>query len=175
MNEELVKNNYILIKNFIDKDRAQNLAYEFRKVSGKFLDSQVPNSPAQYNYMPFLEILCEKTPEVSKVLGETVLPCYSYARSYKKGAVLHRHKDRPACEISLTTNLDSDIDWPIFIQTPDKREVSMSLQPGDSMLYLGTIADHWREEFTGEYCEQVFFHYVRSRGNYAWAYFDKQR
>lgn len=175
MNEELQKNNYVLVKNFILKERALELAKLFRESGQKHLDEQVPNSPATYNFLPFLEVLCEKTPEVSNILKEPVLPTYCYARTYKKGAILHKHMDRPACEISLTMNLDSDIDWPIFVQTPDNREASISMSPGDAVLYLGTIAYHWRNEFAGEHCEQVFLHYVRSRGKHNWAYFDKQR
>jgi hypothetical protein len=51
----------------------------------------------------------------------------------------------------------------------------MNLEPGDAMLYLGCVAPHWRNEFSGkEYC-QAFMHYVQSDGPFAWAYFDKQR
>jgi hypothetical protein len=32
-----------------------------------------------------------------------LIPTYSYARIYKKGDVLHRHKDRFSCEISTTS------------------------------------------------------------------------
>jgi Rps23 Pro-64 3,4-dihydroxylase Tpa1-like proline 4-hydroxylase len=41
------------------------------------------------------------------------------------------------------------------------------------MIYLGKIAPHWRETYDGEYYSQVFLHYVRSRGDCTYAYFDK--
>jgi hypothetical protein len=41
-------------------------------------------------------------------------PNYSYARIYKNGDVLRRHKDRFSCEISTTINLGGD-DWPIYL------------------------------------------------------------
>lgn len=41
------------------------------------------------------------------------------------------------------------------------------------MIYLGKIAPHWREPYSGEYYSQVFLHYVRSRGDCSYAYFDK--
>ena len=57
-------------------------------------DNQVPQSESVYNYLPFLEILCQKCPEVSIAIGETVLPTYTYARVYKNGATLEGHTDR---------------------------------------------------------------------------------
>jgi predicted 2-oxoglutarate/Fe(II)-dependent dioxygenase YbiX len=94
---------------------------------------------------------------------------------YKKGATLERHRDREACEISLTLHLSSNSEWPIYIQRPDGEEVSVDLSPGDVMMYRGNIADHWRERFEGTEYVQVFLHYVRSRGPNNWAFFDKTR
>lgn len=176
MRKTLVENNYIILHDFISKERASELSFEFSKyckennIEG---DPQAPNSFSTYNYTPFLELLCEKTPEISKSIGETVLPTYSYARIYKNGSVLERHVDRDACEISLTLHLHGDSSWPIWIETPSGKEVSVNLNPGDAMVYLGKTAPHWREEYGGEYYTQVFLHYVRSRGDCSYAYFDK--
>ena len=49
--------------------------------------------------------------ETGLKLNET----YSYARIYKKGDILARHKDRYSCEISTTLNLGGDT-WPIFLE-----------------------------------------------------------
>lgn len=176
MNKLLLENNYLVIPNFIDKNRSLELYKDYlfycenSDVSG---DPQVPISKSVSNYLPFVEILCEKTQEVSSILEETVLPTYAYSRIYYNGNILERHKDRDACEISLTLHLDGDKSWPIFIKTPNDEEKSVILEPGDAMLYLGRIAEHWREEYTGEKYGQVFLHYVRSRGDCAYAYFDK--
>ena len=42
---------------------------------------------------------------MEKETGLKVLPTYTYARIYKTGDILERHKDRPSCEISTTVNL----------------------------------------------------------------------
>jgi predicted 2-oxoglutarate/Fe(II)-dependent dioxygenase YbiX len=177
MNSKLIENNYLVIPNFITSDRAKVLAEEFKtycQTNGLSGDNQAPNSHAVYNHISFLELLCEKTPEVSSLLEETVLPTYSYARVYKEGSVLDRHTDRDACEISLTMHLDGDYPWPIWIETPQQEKKFVSLNPGDAMLYLGRIAPHWREEYKGSYYSQVFLHYVRSRGECSYAYFDNR-
>jgi predicted 2-oxoglutarate/Fe(II)-dependent dioxygenase YbiX len=178
MNKILLENNYIIIPNFINPHKAALLENEYRKYcnnSNVDGDSQAPNSHSSYNYISFLELLCEKTQEVSSILEEKVLPTYAYSRVYHKGSILERHKDRDACEISLTLHLGSDSPWEIYIETPSGEERCVNLHPGDAMLYLGKIAEHWRNEFKGEYHTQVFLHYVRSRGDCCYAYFDKDK
>lgn len=176
MNKKLLENNYIVLKNFITNERSTDLSFEFLKhckennLEG---DEQAPNSYSAYNYISFLELLCEKTPEVSLAIGETVLPTYAYSRVYKNGSELVRHTDRDACEISLTLHLHGDSPWPIWIETPSGEHRSVELNPGDAMVYLGKIAPHWRDCYQGEYYSQVFLHYVRSRGDCSYAYFDK--
>jgi hypothetical protein len=178
MNQKLLDNNYIIIPNFISNYRANKLKDEFVEFSQKNNlegDSQIPTSSSSgYNYISFLELLCEKTPEVSEILEETVLPTYTYARVYKNGSVLEKHSDRDSCEISLTLHLGGDQDWPIFIKSPEGEYQSVVLAPGDAMMYRGTIAEHWRDEYSGKEYAQVFLHYVRSRGECAYTYFDTE-
>ena len=47
--------------------------------------------------------------------GLKLYPAYTYARIYKKGDELKRHKDRFSCEISTTMNLAGD-NWPIYLE-----------------------------------------------------------
>ena len=178
MKQTLIDNNYLVIKNFIDVERAAALCKEFKdhcESNNLPGDNQVEESQAAYNYMSFLELLTEKTPEVSRAIEEHVLPTYTYARIYKNGAILKPHMDRDACEISLTVHLDGDMGWPIFVQTPDGSNVEVVLEPGDALVYLGCEALHWREEFNGNYYGQAFLHYVRSRGPRAYAFFDNDK
>lgn len=177
MNQQLIDNNFIYIPNFISTERARELANKFSNfcVSNNLEgDTQAENSHTAYNYIDFLELLCEKTPEVSKFLGESVLPTYSYARVYKEGSDLKHHVDRDACEISLTLHLAGDTDWPIYIKKPNGEEAKLSLNSGDAMMYLGCDADHWREQYEGSRYVQVFLHYVRSRGERNYAFFDNR-
>ena len=177
MNQKLLDNNYIIIPNFISNYRANKLKDEFVEFSQKNNlegDSQIPTSSSDYNYISFLELLCEKTPEVSEILEENVLPTYAYARVYKNGSVLKKHSDRDSCEISLTLHLGGDKPWLIWIKTPEGEDRSVELKPGDAMVYRGTIAEHWRDEYAGEEYVQVFLHYVRSRGGCAYTYFDTE-
>lgn len=179
MNQQLVDNNYLYVSGFISAQEADSLAQEFfvAQQDGKLqLDSQCPSSPAIYNFLPCIKLLVKKVPFVSELLGEDVLPTYTYGRIYTSGETLERHRDRDACEISLTLNLQQSGElWPIWIQKPNGEEVSVNLNSGDAMMYLGCDADHWREEFKGQSCVQVFLHYVRANENRSYAFFDRER
>jgi hypothetical protein len=178
MKLQLIQNSFLAVTSFISAERAQLLASDFlahEKKYGLTLDGQCPSSPAMYDFMPFVRLMVEKVSEVGELIGEPVLPTYTYARVYKNGEILARHQDRPACEISLTLNLSKTANWPICIQRPDGSEICLEQQPGDAMLYLGCVADHWREPYGGDEHVQVFLHYVRANGPKAWAYFDKKQ
>ena len=177
MNEQLIKNNYLVVPNFISSSRTKELSQSYNEYVTTHEMGEDPQVPgcftAKMDYIPFLELLIEKSMTVTQLVGETVLPTYSYARIYGHGDVLKDHTDKPECEISLTINLDCDEIWDIHISRPDGTIKNVSLEPGDAMIYLGCSAPHGREAFVGNYCTQVFLHYVRSNGVHFESYFNK--
>jgi hypothetical protein len=179
MQLEIIQNNYVLIPSFISQDKARSLAEQFQEDCKKFntKDAADPSKHvnSKLNWLPFIRLLVQKIPEVSKIVGEEVLPTYTYSRWQTKGHDLLRHRDRPSCEISLSVNLKKDKDWDLWIQKPNGEEVNINLNPGDAVLYLGCQADHWRNKFEGEEHVQLFLHYVRADGPKAWAFFDKKQ
>jgi hypothetical protein len=178
MKLELLKNNYMVVPGFIDLDYAKRLEQEFIITDAQFEfdgDEQAPNSASCFMFHPAVELLCNKTGEVSELIGETVLPTYTYSRIYHRDSVLKKHTDRPACEVSMTVHLGGDKPWAIWIETPENEKKCVTLNPGDAMLYLGCVAPHWRTKFDGDQYAQIFLHYVRSRGLYGCTYFDRIR
>jgi hypothetical protein len=182
MNQEFLDNNYLFVPEFITQQEANNLYKEFKKEKQLYpnsfkIDPQAPGSPSIYNYGPFIALMCEKTAHINQLVGEKVLPTYAYARVYKNGAELVKHKDRPACEISVTLHLGSDgTSWPICFTKPDGSTVLKDLLPGQAVIYFGCISEHWRDgPFEGQDYGQVFLHYVRSMGKYANHCFDRER
>jgi hypothetical protein len=170
--QKFFENYYLKVPGFIPDSRAAALARAVEEDEALGPDrQQVIGADITYNTIPLLELLCEKTPAVTRLIGEPVLPTYVFARVYKRGASLVRHSDRPACEISLSLNLSRTHPWPLWIQSPDG-PASVDLEPGEAMLYFGAI-DHWREQFRGTKVVQTFLHYVRSRGPNAPHYFDR--
>ena len=128
-------------------------------------NEQIPNTYSQYANTAFETLLLKLQPVMEKTTGLKLYPNYTYARIYKPGDELKRHKDRFSCEISTTLNLGGD-KWPIFIEPSQKegmKGVSVNLQPGDMLVYRGNILEHWREPFEGKDCAQVFLHYNNSK------------
>jgi len=177
MKQNIIDNNYLLIKNFISQERAVKLSDEFKQycidnnIDG---DPMISDTPAKYNYISFLELLCEKTVNISELIEETVLPSYSYARIYKNNDSLIKHVDRDACDISITLHLDGDEKWSIFVEDPNGKENEINLERGDALLYLGCDAPHWRNSYSGTFYSQVFLHYVRSRSERSYAFFNNK-
>ena len=128
-------------------------------------DEQIPNTYSQYANMAFETLLLKLQPVMEKTTGLKLTPNYTYARIYKPGDELKRHKDRFSCEISTTLNLGGD-KWPIFIEPSGKegmKGASVNLKPGDMLVYRGNILEHWREPFKGSDCAQVFLHYNNTK------------
>ena len=178
MNKQLQENNYFLIDNFISPEQAYQLYNIFKQdaLAGKlkYGDVQCPISFSTYNYRWFIELLVNKCFSLSELMEETMLPTYSYSRLYKKGEVLEKHTDRPACEVSITLHLGSDgVPWPIYFTKPNGEVVSVELKPGQAAIYLGIESEHWRDEYQGDDYVQVFLHYVRARGDNWSHYFDR--
>ena len=168
MNRELLTNNYLIVRNFVSKSIVKKHLDTFEYAYEQNLlrdDEQVSNSLVSYNPKLAKDLQYEKCDAVSSIIGSKVLPTYCFARMYRNGNVLKKHTDRPACEISLTLHLDGDRSWPIWITNSNGENVSVELESGDVMIYLGCAAPHWREEYLGDKYSQVFFHYVREEGS----------
>jgi len=179
MKQELLNNNYLFVPEFITKQEANNLFKNFKKQIQLYPnicyeDKQVSNADSVLNYVPFVALMCEKTAHMNELVGEKLLPTYTFARIYKNGAELTKHTDRPSCEISVTVNLSNDeIPWNLCFTKPDGSIVLKDLKVGEAVIYLGCISEHWREDvFAGKEYGQVFLHYVRSEGMYANHCFD---
>jgi hypothetical protein len=120
---------------------------------------------------PLIEaLMSEKKTIIEKEVNLKLLETYSYWRMYTMFSKLAKHKDREACEISVTVMLGSDgTDWPIFIEGE-----SISLLPGEAVIYHGIESEHWRDEFKGDWHAQVFMHYVDANGLHKEEYLDRR-
>ena len=171
--------NYFLLKrDAVDFMYQNNIIYD-TGMFGTWTDKQVPNTYSHYADMVMETLLVKMLPVMAKETGLNLIPTYSYARLYKKGDILRRHKDRPSCEISTTLNLGGD-PWPIFIDVTGANSVideyknihkpdapkgtKVLLEVGDMLVYSGCELEHWREPFEGDICGQVFLHYNHVNG-----------
>ena len=153
--------NYFLLKRDAVAWMYQNNITYDDGMLGTWSDKQVPNTYSHYGDNVMETLLVKMLPIMAKETGLNLVPTYSYARIYKKGDELKRHKDRFSCEISTTMNLAGD-DWPIYLEPSGetgKKGVKVDLKQGDMLVYSGCELEHWREKFKGKECIQVFLHY----------------
>ena len=176
------KNKYAVIKKAICKDQALFIYNYFlmkRQVYDTCLkeryispyevmlgyyesaNEQIPNTYSCYSDIVMETLMLKCQPIMEKTTGLKLQPAYTYARIYKKGDILKRHKDRFSCEISTTMNLGGD-PWDIYLEPSGKegmKGIKVQLDPGDMLVYRGCELEHWRNKFKGKVCAQVFLHY----------------
>ena len=199
MSPKFKKNHFLVIKEAVSKDVA-NFVYNYfmmkRQVArtlfdtryispfttewGVWNDKQIPDTYSHYADTAMETLLLAVQPKMEKLTGIKLNPTYSYARIYKMGDVLKRHKDRFSCEISTTMNLGGD-EWPIYLEAKknvgepkdgfpaetSNKGTKVVLKPGDMLVYKGMILEHWREPFIGKDCAQVFLHYNNQKSKNA--------
>ena len=174
--------NYFLLKRDAVNYMYKNNIIAENSLFGTWKDKQVPNVYSHYSDFAMETLLMKVMPIMKKETNLHLIPTYSYARVYEKGSILKRHKDRPSCEISTTLNLGGD-PWAIYLDPtgsnnvideykniikPDApKGIKVDLEPGDMLVYSGCELEHWREEFTGNICAQVFLHYNHLNGQFA--------
>ena len=167
-----VANYFMMQKQVYDTCRKTRYFSPFENILGYYedpVDGQIPNTYSAYGNIAMETLLLKCQPGMEKTTGLKLYPAYTYARIYKKGDELKRHKDRFSCEISTTMNLGGD-DWPIYLDPTGKQGqagVKIDLKPGDMLIYSGCDLEHWREEFKGKDCGQVFLHYNKAKSKTA--------
>ena len=168
-----IRNYFCMQKQVLDTCRQARYFYTFENILGTYEDTQVTNTYSHYADIAMETLMLKCQPGMEKATGLKLYPAYTYARIYKKGDELKRHKDRFSCEISTTMNLGGD-DWPIYLSPNENvgapngknitsvskaKGVRVDLKPGDMLVYRGCELEHWREKFKGKECVQVFLHY----------------
>ena len=173
-NESFEKNGYLVIKDLWDPEA---LYHPVPPEKGQYnywdnntehfshapVENQVEGSTSRYWHPQYRRIHSGVRKKLEKEIGRKLYNTYYYDRYYFPGQELTKHADRPACEISVTvhvsTNLEGeDADWPVCIKTPDtytdksKQTIlipgekhSLVLKPGDGMVYKGCERPHWRD------------------------------
>ena len=174
-----VANYFRMQKQVYDTCRQARYISPFEHIIGFYEgpNSQIPNTYSQYANIAMETLMLKCQPDMEKATGLKLYPAYTYARIYKKGDELKRHKDRFSCEISTTMNLGGD-NWPIYLSpnenvgvaeheggkkgittSSNANGIKVDLKPGDMLVYSGCELEHWREKFKGTECVQVFLHY----------------
>jgi len=191
-------NGYLKINNIVDPLLLkENPPEEFGQFTFKKIDSQnfsiykedvesqVPGSTSRYSYPPYIKYHTDIRLKIEKIIGEKLYNTYFYDRFYFVNQDLKKHKDRDSCEISISVQIstNSPNPWDFSLETLKGKNVSVGLNDGSGLLYLGCDVMHWRDPLKSRhkflkrklynfikkdddtYHHQIFFHYVRANGH----------
>ena len=129
------------------------------------------------------------TPAMEAVTGVTLIPTYDYFRLYREGDICRVHRDRAACEHSLSMTLDysDDVVWPLDVGiegndgpqdlfTDDfgpEPSRSLAMEVGDAVAYRGVEHRHGRIiPNPNAWSAHLFLHWVGPGGPFADQAFD---
>ena len=130
-----------------------------------------------------ISIIDRLTPIVSKTLGKEILPSYTYTRVYEGGTRLIPHRDKNACEVSMSITIYNDPDnkkienFYISRERDETKGYKIEISTGDGLLFFGAEEldgfYHWRDKTDSNYLMQIFLHWVYKDGNntseaYSW-------
>ena len=118
-----------------------------------------------YKPLAIQQMLETVKPKVEEVVGEDLLSTYSYITVYTNNSYMNRHTDRESCEISVSINLASTINWKLYFENTK----GVITNVGDGVIYEGSVP-HWRDLLVSkkpEFYIQTFLHYVKANGEYA--------
>ena len=174
-NEFFDENGYLIIKNICDpKILFDNIPKERGQLyyRGKSLDdyehiateSQVNGSVSRYSHPKYREIHNKIRFILEQLIGRKLYNTYYFDRFYFPGQELKKHTDRPACEISISVHISTNLkeQWPFWIKTPDTfsdqskselisigKDVPINIESGDGIIYKGCERPHWRNPMPG--------------------------
>lgn len=174
MAEAFAKQGYIHIKDVVSKELSHFITHVLMRSrfhtygEARGNDKQTPDAISIVDRTSYLEAVQEEIwPYVEQIVGEELLPTYSYARLYKTGNTLPYHSDKDSCEVSITIQLGRShhYAWPIRMG-----DELLYLNEGDGVIYAGNRILHGRDVCEGPknyYSGQLFCHYVRKNGPHA--------
>lgn len=171
------QNGYVVVREFIDTALASFLcSYVHTRFASRLLragGASAPGSLGEYGDPTFDGLLEFQRARVEQLTGLGLHPTYSFIRLYGRGNELKRHRDRPACEISVSLNVGQTPaePWPLHVDGTFGPHAAL-LAPGDALIYRGVDLVHWREPYAGRQLAQVFLHYVDRQGPHADQKFD---
>ena len=180
--EQYDRDGFFVIKNIIDVSSLTEDVPEYRgmfdytmgvkkEVDGKDeIATTSSNRHSRRNTPIFARSYLKVKQRIQKEIGKELYNTYWFDRYYFNGSYLTPHADRPACEISCSIHLGSNLKepWVFGIEDGDGNDNLITQDVGDAVVYKGCERIHWRPQFPDSpddsYHHNAFFHYVLKDG-----------
>jgi len=162
-------NEPVLLKEWLSEE-ARSLAESYFRIvlaAGRLTPEPGMKSDALYGD-PLADALAIRgTSIVSDNAGRSVYPSYGYWRVYWPGASLELHRDREACDWTMSVAVASQsntLPWPLEVGSGPT--TTINLAPGDAVLLRGRELAHGRLTPAPGWSAWLFLHWVEDRGSY---------
>ena len=198
------KDGYALIRQMIPREVAQAFLWLLKR--RKLPDGIVPAVPDGLDlgvlkrnvyelysgdFPPMKTFLWGLTPVMQQVARRRIVPTYAYFRIYRDGDLCHVHRDREACEhsMSLTLAYSDGRPWPLelgregaggpqdIIAEDFGPELvsSLAMEVGDAVAYQGVDYRHGRTTPNpNRWSAHLFLHWVERDGQFRDQAFDQR-
>lgn len=196
------KDGYALVRGLIPRDVAHALVAMIRRrlLPGGVVPAVPDGLPLgvltrnvfevySEQFPPMKSFLWGLTPAMEQVTGRRLVPTYDYFRIYRQGDLCHVHRDREACEhsLSLTLAYSDGKAWPLELgregeKGPDdiltedfgpEPASSLAMEVGDAVAYRGVEHRHGRTTPNpNAWSAHLFLHWVDPEGPHANKAFD---
>jgi len=196
------KDGYALIRGLIPREVAQ--AFMLLVKRRKLPDGIVPAQPSEVpvgvlnrnafeiysgDFPAMRSFLWGLTPAMEHVTGKRLIPTYDYFRLYREGDLCHVHRDREACEhsMSLTLAYSDGRAWPLELGREgaagpediiasgfgSEPMSSLAMEVGDAVAYQGVDHRHGRTmPNPNRWSAHLFLHWIDPDGPHADRAFD---
>lgn len=171
--QELADKRYVQLNNLLTAETCQLLSKRIHilQSTGKLKYCDLcPASQWIYSdacYAEVHQLFCE---QLSALFGIELIATFNAVRLYSQNATLPIHRDREACEFSLSIPIDYQGDqiWPIYLSDEKQEEQGkfVSLKIGDGIMLQGSKLYHWRKPLENQWQIQAFFFFVDAAGEF---------
>jgi len=142
-----------------------------------------------HDFPPMKSFLWGLTPAMEEVTKRRLVPTYDYFRLYRQGDLCHVHRDREACEhsLSLTLAYSDGKPWPLELGREGEKgpgdiiaegfgpepRAALAMEVGDAVAYRGVEHRHGRTmPNPNAWSAHLFLHWVDPDGPHADKAFD---
>lgn len=152
-----------LYKSFIDISHLDDMR---RRETGPYLGGDIQSvaeNVLDNSILLYCKHIIEKIWEI-----DDLVPSYAYSREYFPGAELKNHRDREACQYSVTLTMckRGEGNTPLWFSDSDDKSnpIPVDLDEGDAIIFNGGSNYggkwHWRDPLEIDSLVQLFLHYV---------------
>lgn len=174
---------------FFTEDQARTIQIAFKSIKPDLLETHELIQHGRFvvhDHPMLIDLHAAVAPTVSEIVGEMVEPIYTFIALYNRNGKCPVHLDAPVSKWTLDFCIDQSESWPIafseVVPWPEDfdggnerwedqirfssghRFESVSMKPGQAVIFSGSSQWHYREPFTNpgarSHCNLLFMHFI---------------